>query len=90
VDGRRARPAEALAPHADAIAERPSSILDKIKEVILRIDNDRAGLLLRWVRFATGTTRRPIVTSAERRIGDSDRCENVAVKPASRRCCARL
>src|ERR1035437_1105332 len=50
VDCRRARPAEALAPYADAIAERQPATLDKIKEVILRIDNDRAGLLLRCIR----------------------------------------
>src|SRR5450756_1440515 len=38
-----------------------------------------------FLRHPITGTRRPIVTSAERRISDSDRCENVAVKPASRR-----
>ena len=50
VNCRRARPSEALASHAYTIAERPPAFLDKIKEVILRIDNDRTGLLPRGVK----------------------------------------
>ena len=46
MDGRYPRPPKTLASDADAIAERPPATLDQIKEVILRIDNDRAGLLL--------------------------------------------
>ena len=50
VDGRYPRPPKTLASDADAIAERPPATLDQIKEVILRIDNDRAGLLLRRIK----------------------------------------
>ena len=50
VDGRYPRPPETLASDADAIAERPPATLDQIKEVILRIDNDRAGLLVARVK----------------------------------------
>src|ERR1700704_1747453 len=39
VDGRHARPAKALTPHADSITDRPSATLNKIKEVIWGIDH---------------------------------------------------
>jgi hypothetical protein len=41
---------KSLASYADAIAERAPATLDQIKEVILRIDNDRPGLLLRRIK----------------------------------------
>jgi hypothetical protein len=39
-----------LASYADAIAESPPAALDQIKEVVLRIDNDRPGLLVGRVK----------------------------------------
>jgi hypothetical protein len=50
MDGRYPRPPEALASYADTIAERAPATLDQIKEVVLRIDNDRAGLLVRRIK----------------------------------------
>src|SRR5262249_48501660 len=40
-----AGPAEALAADADAVADRNAAILDQIKVVVRRIDDDRAGRL---------------------------------------------
>ena len=69
VDCRRARPAEALTPYADAIAERPPATLDKIKEVILRVDNDRARLLLRGVKGGLAQIFRIDIGECQRRDG---------------------
>jgi hypothetical protein len=42
-DGRHAGPTEALPPHADPLTERPSAPQYKVKEAILRVDDDCAG-----------------------------------------------
>ena len=49
VDGRYPRPPKALASYTDTITERAPATLDQIKEVVLRIDNDRAGRFVRGV-----------------------------------------
>jgi hypothetical protein len=40
-----------LASYTDTITERTAATLDQIEEVVLRIDNDRAGLLVRGVKY---------------------------------------
>jgi hypothetical protein len=67
VDGRYPRPPKALTSYADTIAERAPATLDQIKKVVLRIDNDRAGLLvcrvkdgraqIRWVDVGQSYSR---------------------------------
>jgi len=49
VDGRYPRPPKTLASDTDTITERAPATLDQIKEVVLRIDNNRAGGFVRGV-----------------------------------------
>ena len=49
VNGRFTRPPKALASNTDTVSERASITLDEVKEVILRVDNNRAGRLVRRI-----------------------------------------
>src|SRR5262249_55696176 len=67
VDLSHARPAKTLAPHPHAIADGAPAAGDEVKEMILRVDNDRAGLLARRILDDRPQKRRIDLGHSQRR-----------------------
>src|SRR5262249_24490051 len=69
VDRRNARPAETLPSDTDAVTDRPSPALHEVKEVILRIDHDRAGWFVCGIVNGLAQVFRIDVRQSDRRNG---------------------